>query len=139
MGSLGVYLYGIARNLLRRRFRTRVVHPEVEIERLAEGALPAPASEDVLDRLERSQALASLRRAISSLPTHYRETIVLCELHEMSYEEAALVIGCPIGTIRSRLSRARRLLAQRCVPDAASSARDRGTCSVPSLSGLRRV
>jgi RNA polymerase sigma-70 factor (ECF subfamily) len=44
------------------------------------------------------------------LPTEFRETVVLCELEEMSYEEAAQMIGCPVGTIRSRLHRGRALL-----------------------------
>jgi hypothetical protein len=45
---------------------------------------------------------------------HYREAIVLCELNGLSYEEAARVAGCPVGTIRSRLSRARQMLVERC-------------------------
>jgi RNA polymerase sigma-70 factor (ECF subfamily) len=138
LGSLAVYLYGIARNLVRRRVRRTVTHPEVELDRLAEGGLAAAAG-SVLDRLERLEAVASLRRAIASLPARYREVIVLCELHEMSYEEAALVVGCPIGTIRSRLSRARRVLVQRCVPEAASPASRGASCSAATLSGLRRA
>jgi DNA-directed RNA polymerase specialized sigma24 family protein len=58
--------------------------------------------------------VALLRRAILSLPTHYREAIVLCDVHGLPYDEAAAIVGCPVGTIRSRLSRARRLLAERC-------------------------
>ena len=45
-----------------------------------------------------------------SLPPEFRETVVLCELEEMSYEEAAQVLECPIGTVRSRLHRGRALL-----------------------------
>ena len=44
------------------------------------------------------------------LPAEFREAVVLCELEELSYEEAAQLIGCPIGTIRSRLHRGRALL-----------------------------
>ena len=44
------------------------------------------------------------------LPSEFRETVVLCELEELSYEEAAQLIGYPIGTIRSRLHRGRALL-----------------------------
>jgi len=47
------------------------------------------------------------------LPVHYREAVVLCELQEMSYEEAAAALGCSVGTIRSRLHRGRGLLGER--------------------------
>ncbi|HYY42080.1 MAG TPA: sigma factor-like helix-turn-helix DNA-binding protein, partial [Pyrinomonadaceae bacterium] len=47
------------------------------------------------------------------LPAHYREVIVLCELHELSYAEAAEVMACAVGTVRSRLARARALLCER--------------------------
>ena len=49
---------------------------------------------------------------IVALPLHHREVIVLCELHELSYEQAANVLGCPVGTVRSRLNRARRALLE---------------------------
>jgi len=51
-----------------------------------------------------------VRQAVLSLPSHFREVIVLCYLQEMNYADAAEVIDCPIGTVRSRLSRARSLL-----------------------------
>jgi RNA polymerase sigma-70 factor (ECF subfamily) len=47
---------------------------------------------------------------VRDLPAEFREAVVLCELEELSYEEAAQLIGCPIGTIRSRLHRGRALL-----------------------------
>jgi RNA polymerase sigma-70 factor (ECF subfamily) len=55
-----------------------------------------------------------VRLAIARLPLHYREVIVLCELNGLSYESAAQIIDCPIGTVRSRLNRARQLLLRRC-------------------------
>jgi len=57
--------------------------------------------------------IASVRQAVLTLPEHYREVVVLCALHEMSYAEAAGVLGCAVGTVRSRLHRARGLLAER--------------------------
>jgi RNA polymerase sigma-70 factor (ECF subfamily) len=51
-----------------------------------------------------------VRSAVLELPIEFREAIVLCELEEMSYEEAARVLDCPVGTIRSRLHRGRALL-----------------------------
>jgi hypothetical protein len=50
---------------------------------------------------------------VLALPAHYREVVVLCELHEMSYVEAAGALGCAIGTVRSRLHRARAMLAEK--------------------------
>jgi len=47
------------------------------------------------------------------LPEHYREVAALCDLQEMSYEEAALALNCAVGTVRSRLHRARALLAEK--------------------------
>jgi RNA polymerase sigma factor (sigma-70 family) len=65
---------------------------------------------DLPTDIDRANDLTRLRRAILALPVHHREVIVLCELHELSYEQAAQVVGCPVGTIRSRLNRARRAL-----------------------------
>jgi RNA polymerase sigma-70 factor (ECF subfamily) len=63
--------------------------------------------------LERRQTLQRLRRAILSLPRRYREVIVLCDLQDVSYNDAASALGCAVGTIRSRLHRARSLLTQK--------------------------
>jgi RNA polymerase sigma-70 factor (ECF subfamily) len=72
--------------------------------------------------------LEQVRAAVLELPAEFRETVVLCELEELSYEEAAQLIGCPIGTIRSRLHRGRALLLAklemlRDVPRRANAAR----------------
>jgi RNA polymerase sigma-70 factor (ECF subfamily) len=52
-----------------------------------------------------------LRRAILKLPVRYREVVVLCDLQELSYADAAAALDCAVGTVRSRLHRARALLA----------------------------
>ena len=127
-GSLKVYLYGIARNVLRRQIRKQACHQEVELDQLPETGPAAIAAPNALADLERAEALARLRRAIISLPAHYREVIVLCELHEMRYEDAALIVNCPLGTIRSRLSRARRVLARRCLVELDAPVHDRAPC-----------
>ncbi len=59
---------------------------------------------------ERQERMEMVRAAVVDLPAEFREVVVLCELEELSYEEAARLIGCPIGTIRSRLHRGRALL-----------------------------
>ncbi len=103
-GSLLCWLLGIARNLARKECET-------EGELLNEDTPDTRA--DVLLDLTREEAIHAVREAISSLPAPYREAIVLCELEELDYRDAACVLGCPIGTVRSRLHRARILLASK--------------------------
>lgn len=112
-GSLAAYLYGIARNyVLRRLEQDRAFIPIMDS--IEEGTAPGMIAEgDPLDDLTRGETIQSLRDSILTLPPHYREVIVLCELHEMSYLEAASVVGCAVGTVRSRLHRARGLLLER--------------------------
>jgi RNA polymerase sigma-70 factor (ECF subfamily) len=112
-GSLRAYLYGIARNLILRRLRRESLYADI-IDEVAERSAETMTPPDPLAQIERTRALTRLRRAILALPPAYREVIVLCELHELSYVEAAQIADCPVGTIRSRLSRARRVLAQKC-------------------------
>jgi RNA polymerase sigma-70 factor, ECF subfamily len=54
-----------------------------------------------------------VRKAVQELPENYREAVVLCDLEEMTYEEAAEAAGCPVGTIRSRLHRGRAILMEK--------------------------
>ncbi|HKG23879.1 MAG TPA: sigma factor-like helix-turn-helix DNA-binding protein, partial [Blastocatellia bacterium] len=68
---------------------------------------------DPLGDLTRSEAIESVRQAVLALPPHYREVVALCELQEMSYVDAANALGCAVGTVRSRLHRARALLTER--------------------------
>jgi RNA polymerase sigma-70 factor, ECF subfamily len=72
--------------------------------------------ETPLERVLKSEAAEQLREAISRLAPHYRDVLILCELSDLSYAEAAQVCGVEIGTVRSRLSRARAALAQRLAP-----------------------
>src|SRR5258708_13093138 len=51
-----------------------------------------------------------IQRALEELPVHFREAIILCDLEEMSYQEIGLALGIPIGTVMSRLSRARKAM-----------------------------
>ena len=71
------------------------------------------ARPDPLGDLTRAESVEKLRQAVLALPAHYREVVVLCELHEMSYVEAAGALGCAVGTVRSRLHRARAMLAEK--------------------------
>jgi RNA polymerase sigma-70 factor, ECF subfamily len=143
-GTLGGFLFGIARNHLRRRW---------EQER---NSVPLPESADELDALMAHSRAAGkhgssgfgngnghsngngngngvgvsaymlhrddfaslenvtrVRQAIATLPENYREVVVLCELDELSYEDAAAALDCPVGTVRSRLHRARAILVEK--------------------------
>ncbi len=113
MGSLTTYLYGIARNLILQRHR-RQRWRQVDIESLDCDIEALATTSDPTEAMTRAQMRQQLRTAILALPVHYREVVVLCELNGLSYEDAARVAGCPIGTIRSRLSRAREMLIVRC-------------------------
>jgi RNA polymerase sigma-70 factor (ECF subfamily) len=127
MGSLTTYLYGIARNLILQRHRRRRWR-QVDIESLDDETGVLATTFDPTEELTLEQRRLQLRAAILSLPVHYREVIVLHELNGLSYEESARIAGCPIGTIRSRLSRARELLIERCrtlVADKEPGARSR--------------
>jgi RNA polymerase sigma-70 factor (ECF subfamily) len=112
-GSVAGYLFGIARNLTRRRLdRSRLDQPLVE--EWPEGNESELTSDtDLLGDLTRLELLACLQKAILALPEQYREVVVLCELAEMSYPDAAAVLRCPPGTIASRLHRARLMLRAR--------------------------
>lgn len=56
-------------------------------------------------------AAGEVERALATLPEEFRLAILLVDVEELSYEEAALAMGCPVGTVRSRLARARRGLS----------------------------
>lgn len=115
-GSLAAYLYGISRNhVLRRLERDRLFVPFADGSQDDEQATPATliAQGDPLDDLTRNEMIEAVRGAVLALPAHYREVVVLCDLHEMSYAEAAGVVGCAVGTVRSRLHRARAMLVER--------------------------
>ncbi len=116
LGSFSSYLYGIARNrTLRRIRRERFYAPISEEEndsRQNGGDRKSPACDPLADLAQREK-IASLHKAIAALPLHYREIVALCELQELDYSEAAQIIGCPEGTVRSRLHRARMLLQEK--------------------------
>jgi RNA polymerase sigma-70 factor (ECF subfamily) len=108
-GSAAGYLFGIARHLVLQRLGSKYEAAfadtgDADVIEVASDALTA------LEGLTRAETIASVRAAVQSLPPVYREVIVLCDLQEMDYAAAAGILQCPIGTIRSRLSRARALL-----------------------------
>jgi len=111
-GALGAFLYGVARNRimkhLERTPRELSLDSKDEVEpashKLASPQLTPAQWAELRERREQ------IRAAVLELPVEFREAIVLCELEELSYEEAAGLLECPVGTIRSRLHRGRALL-----------------------------
>jgi RNA polymerase sigma-70 factor (ECF subfamily) len=100
-GSLEAYLYGAVRNLTRVAYRAQSVGIVGE----------ATVDDGIVQTLIDGEPTRALNIAVRNLPAGYRDAVVLCDLEERSYEDAAKLVGCPVGTIRSRLYRARRLLA----------------------------
>lgn len=108
-GSLAAYLYGIARHQTQRRLARE--RPYVELIEEEEKHPDANGAGDPLAELARHERIDRVRAAVLSLPPLYREAVVLCDLQALSYEDAAQALDCAVGTVRSRLHRARRLLA----------------------------
>jgi RNA polymerase sigma-70 factor (ECF subfamily) len=105
-GDLGPFLAGVTRKFLRRRRGEEMRWVPLDENMLAAVGADRHGGDDATDA-------EALRRAILALPEKYREVVVRCDLEEKSYEEAARVIGCAVGTVRSRLHRARGLLARK--------------------------
>jgi RNA polymerase sigma-70 factor (ECF subfamily) len=115
-GALSTYLMRIARNEILRRLgrdRAYVALAEEDASPDKEPDENLIVRSDPLGNLMRDEEIESVRQSVLGLPLHYREVVVLCELEEMSYGEAAALLGCAVGTVRSRLHRARALLKQR--------------------------
>jgi RNA polymerase sigma-70 factor, ECF subfamily len=116
-GTLAAWLCGVARNIARKAAGSR--EDATDPGDLSDDLEPHEAHIDrdtPLERILRGEAAEHVRRAIAALAPHYRDVLILCELSELSYAEAAQVCGIDIGTVRSRLSRARAQLAQRLSP-----------------------
>jgi RNA polymerase sigma-70 factor (ECF subfamily) len=117
-GSVRSFLYGVARNCLLQHFERERPYVPYE-EKIPENGFSTlqnalrPETNNPLADLTTAEMVDELRKAVLALPLKYREAVVLCDLQEMDYVQAAAVIGCPIGTVRSRLHRGRDLLLQK--------------------------
>ena len=111
-GVLAAYLFGVARNYVRRAMEKS--YSESAVTTPAEEDDPALVTEiDPLENIARNQTSKAVWKAVLSLPEHYREVVVLCDLQELSYADAAEALGCALGTIRSRLHRAHEMLVRK--------------------------
>jgi RNA polymerase sigma-70 factor (ECF subfamily) len=114
-GNVAAFAFGIARNFVRRLERRERAYQPLPAEETVEnfsGRLASPP-EILPEQLIRGEVVEGVRAAIASLPEHYRQVVVLCDLCELSYSEAASRLECAVGTIRSRLNRGRALLSQK--------------------------
>jgi RNA polymerase sigma-70 factor (ECF subfamily) len=103
-GSVAGFLYGVARRCV-----LRLLDAAADCEPLEEEGVPAVGL-SALAELAREEQIEAVRQAVLALPPKYREAVVLCDLQELPYEEAAAALDCAVGTVRSRLHRGRALL-----------------------------
>jgi RNA polymerase sigma-70 factor (ECF subfamily) len=128
-GSVRSFLYGIARNCLLQHFERERPYVQYD-EDIAENESSAlrkawrPDLTNPLAQLTTAELLDDLRQAVLTLPLKYREAVVLCDLQEMDYVDAAAVMRCPVGTVRSRLHRGRELLVQKLKSSVAANDRE---------------
>jgi RNA polymerase sigma-70 factor, ECF subfamily len=125
-GSVVGYLFGIARHRMSRIARvtardvgTPLAAPgeeSLDADSALSDAFLAATVHDSAEEIDRTRDIERVRAAVFELPRVHREVIALCDLEELSYATVASILGCPIGTVRSRLSRARALLATRLQP-----------------------
>jgi RNA polymerase sigma-70 factor (ECF subfamily) len=108
------WMFAILHNVWRNEVRRR--RPEAIEDTPGLGESLAAAGEDPQERLDSKETRARLRLAIDGLPERFREVVVLRCVEGFSYRDAASILGCPAGTVMSRLARARALLRQRLLP-----------------------
>ncbi|HSM85884.1 MAG TPA: RNA polymerase sigma factor [Candidatus Limnocylindrales bacterium] len=119
-GTLAGYMYGVARNITRRTMQDSQWDVSLDNDESGYDEFAVASELDVLQELTNAELLDTLRKAVLGLPEPYREVVVLCDLEELSYQQASELLGCSAGTIASRLHRARTILknklsCQKCV------------------------
>lgn len=130
-GAVSAFLFGVARNHVLRRLRTEHLLAPLADDSDEDDVFSQPSADMCpLEDLTRAETIESVRKAVLSLPAKYREVVVLCELQDVSYGETAEILGCAIGTVRSRLHRARALLLAKLRP--ATSVEETGSATVKS-------
>ncbi len=112
-GEPAAFLIGVTRKLLLRQRRNERRWVPLAAGDTAQGPLTAPFAAPAMHESRAESQTEALRDAIGSLPVRYREVVVLCDLEEKTYEAAAEVLECAVGTVRSRLHRARALLGRK--------------------------
>ena len=130
-GAVSAFLFGVARNHVLRRLRSEHLLAPLADDSDDDVVFSHPCADMCpLEDLTRAETIESVRKAVLSLPPKYREVVVLCELQDVSYGETAEILGCAIGTVRSRLHRARALLLVKLRP--ATNVEEAGSATVKS-------
>jgi RNA polymerase sigma-70 factor (ECF subfamily) len=120
-GPLQSFLFGVARNLILKLEESRRRHvalPAFETAEDGQGEDDPEPDQPLIEagplaRLLDNEAAEQVRLALAHLAPHYRDVVILYEMHELSYAEIADICQVDIGTVRSRLSRGRAALAKR--------------------------
>jgi RNA polymerase sigma-70 factor (ECF subfamily) len=123
-GALSTWLCGIARRQLWKYLERNDAAAAFDFDEDGAAELPCP-SDGPAELLLRREAVAAVRAGMDELPSVLREVVILCALEEMSYEQAAQVLAVPVGTVRSRLHRAKARLAGLLRREMANSERKR--------------
>jgi RNA polymerase sigma-70 factor (ECF subfamily) len=131
------WLFTICRNVFlrsRERARPMVELDAPEVDAATAGSIYSAAAddglEDIFARLDLGPAIA---KALGKVPEPFRSTLIIVDVEDQSYESAAEILGVPIGTVRSRLFRGRRLMQEQLL----SYAMDAGFAPRPSLAEHR--
>jgi RNA polymerase sigma-70 factor (ECF subfamily) len=116
-GSFRAWLLKIATNLCLDLIRARKRHPTIPLEKYNEDGEEVDTADWLVDPgdtpeqlVERAETRSAIARCIKHLTPEHRTVILLVDLQEMDYQEAARILGIPIGTVKSRLARARTLV-----------------------------
>jgi RNA polymerase sigma-70 factor, ECF subfamily len=108
------WLFAILRNVCRAEFARRASSPNTPIEDTPETAEQTPlwneAPETPETQILRERDAVTIRRLVDALAEPFKETFVLREINDLSYREIADTVGVPVGTVMSRLARARAML-----------------------------
>jgi RNA polymerase sigma-70 factor (ECF subfamily) len=115
-GDVAGFAFGIAKNFVRRIRRREQEYESLPPEESAIPAILVSDADSAAAQVVRNELIEKVQTAVASLPLHYREAVVLCDLCGLSYTEAAARLRCSVGTIRSRLNRGHSLLARKLKP-----------------------
>jgi RNA polymerase sigma-70 factor (ECF subfamily) len=109
-GNFRAWLLQITANNCRDQLRKLKRHPAIPLESLPFEPKAPPSSESPEDYVLRLEMSEHIKEGLASLPSEQRLAVILCDIQGLSYEEIAKVMGCSLGTVRSRISRGRAQL-----------------------------
>src|SRR3974390_3158344 len=115
------WLFAILRNVCRAEYARRAASPSSPIDDTPEAARPTPPGHEEQQTPEaellRERDASAIRRLVDTLAEPFKETFVLREINNLSYREIAEAVGAPVGTVMSRLARARAMLRSACLAE----------------------